>query len=145
MLILHAPPSEAFPREREGGGQIDRQMIKLPCSLPSSPFCVCLHDSVSAQHLSHGQTDLLIQPSRRRLFSRSIFICATCDSALPWVPYPFPLRSLGNRTFKAAHLKAGPTQHSLMGPWEVAHEDRPLVTGREGNNIVGACWGLGIS
>ena len=142
MLILHAP-SEAFVPKGEkegGGGQIDRQMIKLPCSLPSSPFCVCLHDSVSAQHLSHGQTDSLIQPSRRRLFSRSIFICATCDSALPWpgsLPYPFPLRSLGNRTFKAAHLKAGPTQQSLMGPWEVAHEDRPLVTRREGNNIVG--------
>ena len=126
LLILHAH-SGVFPREQ--GGQIDRQTDDQT----SSSLPLCSHFFSLRRLLTRfcfgttslQQTDSLIQPSRR-LFSRSIFICATCDSALPRVPYPFPPRSLGNRTFKAAHLKAGPTQQSLMGPWEVSVRTDPL-------------------
>ena len=107
---------------REGGRRRAHRQTDDQTSLLASFFSLLrLLTRFCFGTTSLPRTDSLIQPSRRRLFSRSIFICATCNSALPWAPYHFPRRSLGNRTFKAAHLKeAGPTQHSLMGPWEVA-------------------------
>ena len=133
MHLLKRP----FPRVR-GRRRADRQTDDQTSSLLL--FLVCLHDSVSAQHLSHGQTRSFNLPAAVYFPALSLSALPANRLSLPWAPYPFPLRSLGNRTFKAAHLKAGPTQQSLMGPWEVAP-----VTRREGNNIVAACWGFGTS